>query len=835
MYRPEGLELIFFFFRHILFFSTHQAPSRPASLQAMADSKTSGMVLGPTHDGGRFELRSPTAMPNAGGFLWNKKMMVQTTCRGYSVAQFMQPEPAKYSHAPNLEAKTFMQPEQNYYSHHPGRFVYVKDEVSGEIFSAPYEPVRQPLGHFSFSVGKSDISWTIEHLEIRLEMTFGIPVNDVIELWTIKVQNLSSRSRKISIYPYFTIGYMSWMNQEAEYREDLGGVVATSITPYQKPDDYVKIKHLKDKTFLLCETAPDSWETNQQAFEGEGGLHNPTALRSPLLEKGDARYETPVAVVQYRLNLASGDERQFRFLFGPAFDDAEIRSMKQKYLSRDAFSQASRDYAAYIDQGSGCLQVETPDKELDNFVNNWMARQVYYHGDVNRLTTDPQTRNYMQDNMGMTFIKPEVTKNAILKALSQQEPNGSIPDGIILVEGAELKYINQIPHTDHCVWFPIALDAYLAETADYNLLETRVETQNGDNFNVYERLGRAMDWLLSDNSRDGRGLSYIAQGDWCDPMNMAGWKGKGVSGWLTVATAYALRLWADICNEHGDAAHSAHYRHGADLVNKAAVTHLWNGQWFARGITDDNVVFGVDSDPEGRIWLNPQAWAILGGAASPDRIAQMLEQIDKQLATPHGVLMFAPPFTRMREDIGRVTQKYPGQGENGSVYNHASAFYIHSLYSIGESDRAFKALRQMLPGPSEDDYIRRGQLPIFIPNYYRGGHDKYPRTAGRSSQLFNTGTVSWVYRSVVEGLCGLRGDSRGLRINPQLPAAWDGIKVTRRFRGATFIVDVRRVRDVKAVTVEHEGQVLPENHFSSIVPGESYHLSVSIPGVERAE
>ncbi|KAK6223866.1 hypothetical protein LQW54_000010 [Pestalotiopsis sp. IQ-011] len=786
-------------------------------------------MLGPTHDGRRYELRDPTAMPNAGGFLWNKKMMVQTTCRGYSVAQFMQPEPAKYSHAPNLEAKTFMQPEQNYYSHHPGRFVYVKDEETGEIFSAPYEPVRKPLDHFVFSVGRSDICWTIMHLGIRLEIIFGIPIDDVAELWTIKVQNLLDRPRQISVYPYFTIGYMSWMNQEAEYRKDLGGVVATSITPYQKPEDYVKIKNLKDKTYLLCETEPDSWETNQHAFEGEGGLHHPAALNLPLLGKGDARYETPAAIVQYRLKLEPNDEQEYRFLFGPAFDDEEIIYMRQKYLSRDAFSRTFKDYAAYIDQGSGCIHIETPDKELDNFVNNWAARQVYYHGDVNRLTTDPQTRNYMQDNMGMAFIKPEVTKKALLKALSQQEPNGSIPDGIILVEGAELKYINQIPHTDHCVWFPIALDAYLAETGDYALLQTHVQAQNGDNFTVYERLSRTMDWLLSDHSRDSRGLSYIAQGDWCDPMNMAGWKGKGVSGWLTVATAYALRLWANSCDATGDGKLAAEYRLGAQSVNEAAAAHLWDGNWYARGITDDSVVFGVDKDSEGRIWLNPQAWAILGGAADQDKIAKILPQIDKHLNTPHGVLMFAPPFTKMREDIGRVTQKYPGQGENGSIYNHAGAFYIHSLYSIGESDRAFKTLRQMIPGPSEDDYIQRGQLPIFIPNYYRGGHDKYPRTAGRSSQLFNTGTVSWIYRSLVEGLCGLRGDQKGLRIEPQLPASWNEMKVTRRFRGATFNIEVRRVQSIETVAVHYQGDALPENRFSNIVPGKTYDLTVSVP------
>ncbi|SPQ24345.1 a373c687-9647-4cfe-9625-bfaec2b4b399 [Thermothielavioides terrestris] len=748
-------------------------------------------ILQPSNNGDRYELTSPTAMPKAGGFLWNQKMMIQITCRGYATAQFMQPEPAKYAHAPNIEAKTFMQPEQNYYAHHPGRFVYIKDLETGQLFSAPYEPVRASLDRFVFSVGKSDVAWAVEHMGIRVEMVMGLPTHDVAELWTIKVTNISGRPRKISVTPYFPIGYMSWMNQSAEWNPDLVGVVASSVTPYQKATDYFKNKYLKDKTYFLCETPPDSWEASQEAFEGEGGLHNPSALQEPQLSNSDARYETPTAAVQYRVALEAAEDQEYRFMFGPAYDEAEIRTMRSRYLSKQAFVRTADEYAAYMERGRGCLRIETPDKELDNFVNNWLPRQVYYHGDVNRLTTDPQTRNYLQDNMGMNYIRPEVARGAFLKALSQQEANGSMPDGILLAEGAELKYINQIPHTDHCVWLPLTLDVYLGETGDYGLLKEPVRTENGDNFTVFERVSRAMDWLLK--SRDERGLSYIAQGDWCDPMNMVGYKGKGVSGWLTLATAYALNLWADVCDHEGAADLANRYRAGAQDCNAAANKHLWDGDWFARGITDDGVVFGIKKDPEGRIWLNPQSFAILGGAASPQQIARILPQVDAQLTTPYGVLMCAPPFTKMREDIGRVTQKATGSAENGAVYNHAAVFYVYSLYQLGgQHDRAYTHLRQLLPGPSEADYRQRGQLPIYIPNYYRGGWREFPRTAGRSSQLFNTGTVSWAYRCVIEGLCGLRGEPDGLAIRPQLPSAWDAIKVTREFRGATFQLDIRR-------------------------------------------
>ncbi|RZI93218.1 MAG: NdvB protein, partial [Rubrivivax sp.] len=355
-----------------------------------------------------------------------------------------------------------------------------------------------------------------------VEMVLGLPTDDVAELWELRITNLSGRARRVSVVPYFPIGYMSWMNQSAEWRADLGGIVASSVTPYQKVADHFKNLHLKDKTYFLCERAPDAWEARQSAFEGEGGLHNPSALQAEQLACGDARYETPAACVQYRLDLQPAQSQTYRFLFGPALDNAEIAQMRATYLSETGFSSAREAYAAYINSGGGCLRIRTPDADFDNFVNHWLPRQVFYHGDVNRLSTDPQTRNYLQDNLGMAYIAPAVTRRALLHALGQQAANGSMPDGILLIEGAELKYINQVPHTDHCVWLPVCLQAYLDETADFALLDVDVAGTT-----VAERIDRAMAWLQHD--RDARGLSFIAQGDWCDPMNMVGYKGRGVS------------------------------------------------------------------------------------------------------------------------------------------------------------------------------------------------------------------------------------------------------------------------------------------------------------------
>jgi len=352
----------------------------------------------------RINLSSPSAMPSASTFLWNSQMMIQVNCRGYARAQFMQPEPAKYAYAPNIEAKTFMQPEQPYFAHHPGRFIYIKDLDNNSLFSAPYEPVRGELDSFSFSAGQHNVIWRTEKDQIAVEMTLGLALNRAAELWKIRVINLSTSEKNLSITPYFPVGYMSWMNQSGAYHEDLSAVICRSVTPYQKYSDYFKQKEFKDLTYFVCGTKPESWEIRQAKFEGEGGLHAPSALTHEQLSNSDAIYEIPAAAVQYKVVLEANTSVDYQFAFGPAKDEIEIAEVAKDLFTGKGFERAQTEYAAHVDQIRSPINIATPDPSFDNFINHWLGRQIVYHGEVNRLSTDPQTRNYLQDNMGMSYF-----------------------------------------------------------------------------------------------------------------------------------------------------------------------------------------------------------------------------------------------------------------------------------------------------------------------------------------------------------------------------------------------------------------------------------------------
>ncbi|WP_448553416.1 GH36-type glycosyl hydrolase domain-containing protein [Thalassotalea montiporae] len=754
-------------------------------------------------------LHSPTAMPDACGFLWNAQMMIQMNCRGYANAQHMQPEPAKYSKGPAIEATTFMQPEHHYYSDHPGRFFYIKID-NKPLLSLPYAPVNTTPESFKFIHRLDEIIWQIEHYGIRFTVTLTLG-DKVVEHWSCDIENLTPAPINCVIYPMFSIGYMSWMNQSAYYDSSLKTIIATSITPYQHTQDFDKIRTFKDITFFTSEVEPDSWTCNKNRFIGNGHLVAPQAINADYLAQYAANYEVPIGVFQHNLCCQPQQSKTLRWRFGAVNAKEEIQALidfnrtavKNFKLSdtEGKNTSSSLNFAEHhklttdTNKSAAPLSIKSPDTLFDNFVNHWLPRQLSYHGQLHRLTTDPQTRNFLQDSMGNVYLAPTGAKSQFLKALSQQALSGAMPDGILLHSMATLKYINQVPHSDHNVWLIWFVEVYLSETDDTSLLNETVGFSNSSEVaSVYQHLNLAMEYLLA--NIDKRGLSLIKQGDWCDPMNHVGKDGKGVSVWLSMATSRAFAKWSAICERQNDIANAKRWAEQADALNAAIEENFYQGSWYARGITDDGRTFGTINDTEGKIYLNTQSWAMLSLPLSNQRIDELINEVTKQLETPYGPMMLAPAYTAMVEDIGRLTQKSPGVAENGSVYNHAAMFYAAALYQQQKSELAFALLKRVIP--SVKHAKQQGQLPVYLPNYYRGAYYQFPDMAGRSSHLFNTGTVAWFYHSLIKGMLGLDGRPEGLFVQPQLPKAWQFLSLSRIFRGHHYQLNYIRKPEVSS-------------------------------------
>ena len=87
---------------------------------------------------------------------------------------------------------------------------------------------------------------------------------------------------------------------------------------------------------------------------------------------------------------------------------------------------------------------------------------------------------------------------------------------------------------------------------------------------------------------------------------------------------------------------------------------------------------------------------------------------------------------------------------------------------------------------------------------------------GEAKNSWLTGTSSWTLYSVTQYILGIQPQFDGLKIDPCIPAEWDGFTVTRKFRGDTYEITVRNpdgvMKGVKSVTLDGQtldGNVLP--------------------------
>jgi cellobiose phosphorylase len=84
------------------------------------------------------------------------------------------------------------------------------------------------------------------------------------------------------------------------------------------------------------------------------------------------------------------------------------------------------------------------------------------------------------------------------------------------------------------------------------------------------------------------------------------------------------------------------------------------------------------------------------------------------------------------------------------------------------------------------------------------GKDAYKPGEAKNSWL--TGTASWNFYAITQYILGIRPEFDGLLIDPCIPTHWKGFAATRKFRGATYQIEVLnpdgKSKGVKTVIVD---------------------------------
>jgi N,N'-diacetylchitobiose phosphorylase len=238
---------------------------------------------------------------------------------------------------------------------------------------------------------------------------------------------------------------------------------------------------------------------------------------------------------------------------------------------------------------------------------------------------------------------------------------------------------------------------------------------------------------------------------------------------------------------------------------------LWDGDWYIRGFTREGQKIGTKSNPEGKIFLNAQSWAVVSGVASAERAKKSTDSIEKHLYSKYGNHLVWPAYTKPDDGVGYVTRVYPGVKENASIFSHSNPWAIIADCMLGNGERAMKYYDAILPYNQNDAIDIREAEPYSYCQFIMG--DQHTRH-GQARHPWLTGSASWFYVAVSQWILGIRTTFQGLLIDPCIPKDWDSFNLIRKWRGATFDIRVKNPnqvnKGVKEITINgkpHQGPI----------------------------
>jgi cellobiose phosphorylase len=708
-------------------------------------------------------------------------------------------------------------------SDRPGRYIYVRDEESGEYWSLNWQPVRRQPDRWEARHGLGYTKISSANEGIAGELTFFVPLNENVEFWMVKLENQSGRPRKLSVWSYaeWSLGnYVgdlverSFFNLFNNVHYDDGIIYATKrmwVTNSLLPPNEAWDKH----AFMTSNGPVSGHDCSKEAFVGMyRSLGDPRGVEEGRCYGSIGVGRDPVGVLQHTITLAPGATEKFDIILGVVRRKEEAKSIKRRFQSPDRVESELEKHRRFWQEYLPKLTVQTPDPDFDLSVNVWNKYQSWITARWSRMVSlyigggsILGFRDTAQDILGVLPTELDYAHERTVLILRHQFADaGTVHNWDPLTNLGP-----RTGHSDDPLWLVMCVLNYLKETGEMGFLNEVVEYYDAGRGTVYEHMTRALDFTLSQRSH--RGLSLMGYADWNDGLDQVGNQGKGESVMTSEFLAWMLLEVGNLMAKLGQQDAQQRYLSAYEDVKKAINTEAWDGEWYWRATTDEGRLLGSATNEEGKIYLNAQSWAVLGRVATGDRAIRCLDSIGQHLDTDYGPALFLPAYKRPNPRIGIITRFAPGTKENGTVFCHPVAWAVIAECILGRADRAYHYWQ-------ETSFITRGREPevykaepyVYAEYIYGPDHPNF----GQGEFSWTTGTAAWMWRACVDWILGVRPTLDGLILDPCVPAEWPGYSVTRNFRGATYHVRVENPNKlsggVTSLTVDGrriEGNLIP--------------------------
>ena len=688
-------------------------------------------------------------------------------------------------------------------SDRPGKYIYVKDNDTGEIWSLTWQPV-----------GKYEEAYTVAHgfgytraeasvLGIDSIVLFFVPKDDDQELWKTTLTNSSGKPRKLSVYGYveLALGHalVDLINQcddqhfnRSHFEKNLNAIFSTKTywVTQSKGTQQQENKEWDQWTFFTVNHPVSSFETLRERFLGlYRNENNPESIEKENLSCQETDFGNVINALKVDIELQPGESKELVFSLG-VIEKLRFGELKEqrvrKYHSVDQVNAAFESVKKSWDEYFAFTSVETPEADINIFMKYWLPYQARVAFDVGRVVSYYYWgigrgfgfRDTSQDTIAVTISDPGKAKERIQLLSRQMRRDGKVYHHFYGDGEGEFTQ-----HCDDPLWFILAATEYLRETGDFELLNDMQPYIDGEPGSILSHMFSVADFAGSNLGEHG--LPVFGRGDWNDTLDYIGGKDGGESVWGGMFYAAMLNLFIELLGHLGKSTEKQGVMSIRDALVKAVDEHCWDGEWYIRAFGENNRRIGSKVNMYGKIFLNTQAWPVIAGFPDNERLITAMDSVRKYLDSPEGPKKCTPAWKEIDPNIGLVTRCVWGKKENGAVFCHPVSWLILAETLLGRSNQAFDYFRKLLPNRIDSDIFIAE--PYVYSQYITSNEHSAP---GRASHSWQTGTAAWMFRVSYDFILGLRPTYSGLRIDPAIPAYWKEYTAERVFRGVRYIIHV---------------------------------------------
>lgn len=740
-----------------------------------------------------------------------------------------------------------------------GKYFYIND--GGDVWSPGWKPVKAELDSYSCRHGLSYTRITGSRNGVEAEALYFIPLGTWAEVQKVKLKNTSGTAKKLKLF-----SFIEWCLWNAE--DDMTNFQRNFSTGEVEIEDSViyhkaEFKERRNHYAFYSVNAPvQGYDTDRESFVGlYNSFDRPDAVFEGKPRNTEAHGWSPIASHYIEVELAPGEEKEFVFVLGYIEVDKnnkwESKGVINKTPAKDVINRFDtvekvnaelEKLKSYWSELLSTYTLNSGDEKLDRMVNIWNQYQCMVTFNMSRSASFFESgigrgmgfRDSNQDLIGFVHQVPERAKQRILDIAATQFEDGSAYHQYqpLTKRGNNAVGGN---FNDDPLWLILSTTDYIKETGDFSILDAKVPYDNDESkaTSHFEHLKRSFYHTV--NNLGPHGLPLIGRADWNDCLNLncfsedpnesfqtTGNKVGKTAESLMIAGLFVLygKEFIKLCKQtdrNGEAEEAE--KHVNNMI-EAVKKHGWDGDWYLRAYDYYGKKVGSNENEEGKIFIESQGFCGMALIGHEEGMVQKsMDSVKEWLDSDYGIVLQQPAFTKYYIEYGEISTYPAGYKENAGIFCHNNPWIMITEALLGNGDRAFEYYRKIAPAYLEEiSDLHRVEPYVYCQMI--AGKDAFKPGEGKNSWL--TGTAAWNFAAITQYILGIKPDYDGLSINPSIPKAWDGFKVSRKFRGATYNIEVKNPNHVstgvKSITVD--GEAIDGNVVPTLDAGREYQVEV---------